>query len=1592
TYYGGTDYDYAYSTTTDFFGNVYLAGFAKSSGLATSGAHQTTLSGTLGDAFLAKYDNAGVMQWATYYGGTNLEIGYSVAVTDAGDVYLTGFTNSTAGIASTGAYDVTYGGAGLRDAFLAKFNSSGARQWGTYYGGAGNDEGYSLGLASDGSVYLAGTTSSTADIATTGTYNGGTSDAFLVKFTSAGTRTWGIYYGGAGADEYNGMSIDRVDNNNVYLSGCTNSTSGIAMGGSPWQPTLGGGTDAFVAKFDPTGTNMWGTYFGGTGDDCGFATAIDKAGDIYMVGRTASNTGISTTNARAGLEDGFIAKFVNTGNRTWGRYFGGPAKDEGYFVAVDGTNGVYVSGYTESSTGINSSGITGFTAYSGAGDAMAAKFDNAGTPVWSTYYGGTGAEYGYGIAVDGKGDVYLAGQLASSITMTGGADNTYGGGGGDAFLSKVDESSCPIFTAAPANVTVTSESTCTSCMLSGGVITAPTGTPCPYGSTLQYAVSTDGGTTYGTWTSTAPTYDQTNAISVKTRCNCDFDNTLSSSESTPVATVPGVCTPPTPSVSAAEGSGNAPNDGIICSGDQVTLNASGGVSYAWDNGSAGPSIMVSPTATTTYTVTATAANGCTASATSTVTVNPLPTPMITVNEMSGNTPNDGSICSGASFTLTASTSPASYVWNTTPNQTTQTTTALTPTVTTTYSVTVTDPNSCASSTSTTVTVNALPTPSIVVTDMSGSTPNDGTICSGASATMTASGGTSYSWNTGEAVAAITKSPITTTSYTVTVTNADGCTATSSSTITVKALPTASISVAETSGSTNNDGTICTGASATLTASGGGTYKWSTTPEQTTPAITVSPIADATYTVTVTNADGCTSTTSTTITVKALPTASISVAETSGSTNNDGTICTGASATLTASGGGTYKWSTTPQQTTAAITVSPIVNTTYTVTVTNADGCTATSSSTITVKALPTPSIAVTDMSGNTNNDGTICSGASATMTASGGTGYAWSSGESVAAITKSPITTTTYTVTVTNADGCSSTTATTITVNPLPMPTITVTETSVTNNDGTICNGASVTLTSSSASSYVWSTTPTQSTQTTTALSPIVTTTYTVTVTDANNCQSNTSTTITVNALPTASITVAETSGTTNDDGTICTGASATLTATEAGPGGSYAWSSVLGSNATGSVSPIVTTTYTVTVTNADGCTATASTTITVKPLPIPAITVAETSGTANNDGTICNGASVTLTATGGGTYNWSSDLSTNASGSVSPTMTTTYTVTVTSADGCTATASTTITVNNLPTAVITETDMSGGANDDGVICGGGTASLTASGGTSYLWNNGTAAALNSVSPLVETTYTVTVTDANGCVDTESYTVSVSADATISLDCVTPTTVVNESFDTYMSGSPLNSEANWDDYGMNSTPAITSARFTSASNAVIFGPTEATQSAPLVNLTTGKVVVSANVRPDRLCSGVFAVLDNTGTPVLSVKANAVTTDSTFSLLDHGFMPVATVATVGYTPDTWYEIEYVLDLDNDSYVVKIDGVTFASATGFTQDFGGVALANEAGSVSSFYVDDVSAVGTVSTGCDNQTVCLNTAITTITYTTTEATGATVTGLPA
>lgn len=268
------------------------------------------------------------------------------------------------------------------------------------------------------------------------------------------------------------------------------------------------------------------------------------------------------------------------------------------------------------------------------------------------------------------------------------------------------------------------------------------------------------------------------------------------------------------------------------------------------------------------------------------------------------------------------------------------------------------------------------------------------------------------------------------------------------TLTVIAPPIPAILVEESSGIAGDDGIICPGALVELTASGGDTYRWST--GATTANITDSPGTTTTYTVTVTSSDGCTASLSQEIIVSPLPVPSISVVETSGNTEDDGTICIGASATLTASGGSTYLWSTGAM--TAAILVSPVTTSTYTVTVTNAAACTATASQTIIVNPLPTPGITVEEASGAAEDDGTICTGDMATLTASGGDSYLWSTAATTTAIVVSPVESTTYIVTVTDAEGCEATTSQTITVDPLP-------DVSITADDDAICNNDDITLT-----------------------------------------------------------------------------------------------------------------------------------------------------------------------------------------------------------------------------------------------------------------------------------------------------------------------------------------------------------------------------------------------------------------------------------------------------------------------------------------------------------------------------------------------------
>ena len=197
TYYGGIDDDQARSVVVDTGGDVYLAGDAKSTMAIANEGYQENYGGGNWDAFLVKFNSAGVRQWGTYYGGTSDDSGRSCAVDAQGNVYLAGWTESDSAIAYQGFENAFVGG--YVQAFLVKLDSGGVRQWATYYGGTGDDYGNSCAVDGSGNVFLAGFTSSPDSISFNGhqdTKGGGLNDAFLVKFNASGERQWATYYGG----------------------------------------------------------------------------------------------------------------------------------------------------------------------------------------------------------------------------------------------------------------------------------------------------------------------------------------------------------------------------------------------------------------------------------------------------------------------------------------------------------------------------------------------------------------------------------------------------------------------------------------------------------------------------------------------------------------------------------------------------------------------------------------------------------------------------------------------------------------------------------------------------------------------------------------------------------------------------------------------------------------------------------------------------------------------------------------------------------------------------------------------------------------------------------------------------------------------------------------------------------------------------------------------------------------------------------------------------------------------------------------------------------------------------------------------------
>jgi uncharacterized protein (TIGR03437 family) len=402
---------------------------------------------------LAEYDASRplvidpVIQFSVYFGGGGYDVGIAIATDAGGNVYITGNTNSSP-LATASSFQNQVPGGG--DAFVAKFSGgNGQLVWATYLGGSGFDQGNAIAVDAQNNVYVAGATGS-MNFPTqgpfrgnnAGMFNGGEYDVFVTKLAPGGdSLIYSTYIGGGANDWANAIAVDSKGS--AYITGWTRSTDYPTQNPIDSMYAAMGGEDSFVTKLAPSGSTLvYSTFLGGNSRDFGTGIALDSTGGAYVVGMTSS-TDLPVVNAfqtanKGGVQDGFLAKLSPGGDQMLLlTYLGGSGNEQDLRVVVDST-GIYLSGSTSSADfpTVNAAQKT----IGGNTDTFIAKLTPQGNSlIYSTYLGGSGDEFQYGLAVDASGSAYVTGWTSSSFDFPqrNQTQGGYGGGASDIFLARL---------------------------------------------------------------------------------------------------------------------------------------------------------------------------------------------------------------------------------------------------------------------------------------------------------------------------------------------------------------------------------------------------------------------------------------------------------------------------------------------------------------------------------------------------------------------------------------------------------------------------------------------------------------------------------------------------------------------------------------------------------------------------------------------------------------------------------------------------------------------------------------------------------------------------------------------------------------------------------------------------------------------------------------------------------------------------------------------------------------------------------------------------------------------------------------------------
>lgn len=445
----GSETEYAFGTAIAPDGSVWIAGTSDQfdyPATTTPFPYDTNNA----DVVVSHFDPTGTtLLYSTYLGGSGLDRALSIKLDAQQNIYLTGITGSTDFPVTGGAY-VHRGGDACGDVFVSKINPQGsAFVYSSQFGGTACEFTSAMTVLPDGTVAVTGQTNSTSFPVTPGAfqavYGGGFHDAYVSRLSADGSQLLGsTFFGGSLEDDGYGIASDSAGN--IVLAGATQS-SDLPVTSGAYQTTYGGGVyDGFVARFPPNlGSLLGSTYIGGRQTDTFNAVAVDGAGAIYVTGwaeRNYPTTRGAYSRVMAGEQDVVVSKLnPSLTALLFSTYLGGAVYDMATGIALDGSGGVWVAGYTTNGAAYPHVGtLTPAVSAGGAYDVLVSHLNSTGsTLLFSTAFGGTCQDFAFGLAAGGDGSVAVSGNTCSrsGFPLTPGAYDTSLLGTFDAFVMKI---------------------------------------------------------------------------------------------------------------------------------------------------------------------------------------------------------------------------------------------------------------------------------------------------------------------------------------------------------------------------------------------------------------------------------------------------------------------------------------------------------------------------------------------------------------------------------------------------------------------------------------------------------------------------------------------------------------------------------------------------------------------------------------------------------------------------------------------------------------------------------------------------------------------------------------------------------------------------------------------------------------------------------------------------------------------------------------------------------------------------------------------------------------------------------------------------